>query len=327
MKRYALGIVMAPLLAAGQVNAAPIYNAIMGTGGAVLLLEDNSRELLVDVDGSGSLSPGDVLVGYIRVDNTSPPSVARDNDIYAVFSQTFDPQTFQSSNVAGGTRYSGTFIPTPDASPYSLESLLSTNAVNLGGFDDSAMIAFIDETGGFSQDLTTADLPPLGNVDGAISSILDAEGTVRFTVGFSDAADFFAFETVPVGGAGQPADFVANPAATQTIPTSQILGNFGAGMSVLDNYMPVNFLRDQATTFFQNNTNINYGQGSVYDVAVLNGNFGGIFDGSGVVQGGGLSFINNADATIHAVPEPSSLALLGAGLALFGFGKRRKSRA
>src|SRR5690606_37565385 len=150
--------------------------------------------------------------------------------IYAVFSQTFDAATFGSEVDGGDTRYFGEFTATPSASIASLDNLLPTLSASIGGFAPGTMLAFVEVAGGFSQDLTTADLPALGNVNGAITNILDAEGSLAFTAGLVNPEDYFAFETAFLPPSR---DFVANGiAVTETISSSLILGNFGAGLSM-----------------------------------------------------------------------------------------------
>lgn len=332
----------AALFAALQLTFAPasqaasIFSRLFASQPNNLTFEDDSRELLLDVDGNGGVSPGDVLVGYAAIGNTFNPATGVDNSIYAVFSQTFDGATFGSvTNGAGNTRYFGEFTATPSASIASLDNLLPNLSASIGGFAPGTMLAFVEVAGGFSQDLITANLPALGNVNGAITNILDAEGSLAFTAGLVNTEDFFAFETAFLPPSR---DFVANGiAVTETISSSLILGNFGAGLSMTGNYLgsSVIFNRVIQSEFFVNGSDTNYGEGELYDLAITNGNFGGINTGDGsdptaLVQGGGMSFINNADAVVSAtiVPEPSSIvAFLAVGALGVVGARRRRNRA
>lgn len=319
------------ILSATSVQAASIFARLQAAQPGSLLFEDDSREMLFDIDNNGSVSPGDVLVGYAAIGQTSNPTTGVNNSIYAVFSQTFDPATFGSNTNVQGTRYFGEFAATPSASVASLDNLLPTLSASIGGFAPGTMIAFVEVAGGFSENLITTNLPALGGIDGAITDILDAEGTLAFTAGLQDPEDFFVFETTRLTAA---TDFVAGSIdLTEDIPFSSQLGNFGAGLSITGNYLGnmVTFNRVIGTTFEVASTGNIYGFGNLYDVAILNGNFGGINDGAGgLIQGGGLNFVNNADLVVNAtvVPEPSSIvAFLAVGALGVVGARRRRNRA
>src|SRR5438105_2877704 len=53
--------------------------------GADTTFEDQSREAFVDVDGGGTFSVGDVMLGFIRFDNQSPDGLTIANRIYTIF--------------------------------------------------------------------------------------------------------------------------------------------------------------------------------------------------------------------------------------------------
>lgn len=287
-------IVLASILALGATQANATYlSAILGTNGADLTLEDNSREQWVDVDGNGQINAGDQLVGFLRFDAYSPPATNTNNDLYVTFSQTFGGDFAFDPIALGFTQYAGTF--------------------------SAATLNFIDYTG--ATDYITTDLS--GGVVAAIADI-EANGSVAFTAGIVEPEDFFAFETEVLEFG--VTDFVIDPSLTSTTATSFALGNFGAGLSIITNNLPVDFNRTIGTNFSSFLNPLGYGQGNLYDLAVINGNFGGICQNSPTcdqtVQGMTDGFVDNADVVINAVPEPTSLALLGLTLGMFGFRKK-----
>lgn len=333
MKRF-MFLAAALLMCGSQASAGVVMSRLEAAQPGNLTLEDLSREAFIDVNDNGILDAGDALVGYAQIETTISPSNPAGNQIYAVFSQTFDPLTFTSVAIGSNTRYSSEFIATPNGGlGTSLDELLPTISASINGgagFGAGAMIAIVEKSGGFSADLGTDDLPALGGVVGAITSILDAEGTLAFSAGIANATDFFAFESALLSAAN---DFVAGGIdVTENVSTSFNLGTFGAGLSVIDNNMGplVTFNETLETEYFVNNTSTLYGQGDKFDVAVVSGTYNGISTGnplSPLVQGGGLNFINNADLVVNAtvVPEPAtftSWAILAVGGVMY---RRRRS--
>ena len=330
-------------------QAGPYRSAIQSSQGANTTFLDESREVFVDADMSGSITPGDSLVGYQRVDTTTPPATSGGNAIYAVFSQTFTAVVPSAGGLPGSTRYAGTFGQTPGGllNPGSLESLLPTLAP-VGGFGAGAMIAIVDVPGGFSADGTLVDLSStsgIGGVTGFISSVLDAEGSLQASFGLTTVDDYFAFQTNDLGGASPLPDFVVGGIAlTETVVTSLGLGNFGAGLSIIDNPFPNQVIYNRVIpSLFTNDLGtfgIAAGGGAaLYDFSVTNGNFGGILENpatGALVQnadpspagGTDLNFINNADFVVNAVivPEPTSVSVWAVLVGVGGVAARRRRK-
>jgi large repetitive protein len=147
-------------------------------------------------------------------------------------------------------------------------------------------------------------------------NLLSSEGTVRFSAGFgsgpTNSDDFFSFETQLLGTPSIP-DFVADLSVLPTLSSSLGLGQFGAGLTVLDNFMPTTFNETVVTQFSQFSTQKSYN--ATVDVAVVNGNFGGALlslpgNPPVYVQDGFADFINNADLVINAVIEPPEIQIV-----------------
>ena len=323
------GLIAALCVLGNTADAGTWLSALAGSPNN-LTVEDDSREVFVDADNSGSITAGDALVGYARADALQPGGDPG-NSLYAVFSQTFGPITPTPGGL-GGTVYSGSFIPTPLGAPGALDTILPTingaTPISAG-----AMIAVVDTNGApFSSNLITDALPPLGGVLGGIGGVLDAEGSLGATFGIGAMSDFFAFQTSELGGGSGLPDFVTGGIGlTEGVLTSLQLGNFGAGLSVIDNpFAGTAFYNRVIPSIFNG-----IGAGNLYDLAVVNGNFGGINQGGGpadLVQNATpganhLNFINNADLVVNAtvVPEPASL--LGfAAIGIAGVVGRRRRR-
>ncbi len=300
MKRY----LIASLLIAGasNVQAASYLSAIIGALGNDLTFEDNSREQWVDVDGSKTINAGDRLEGFLKFDAFNPPATSLNNELYVTFSQTFGNDFAAQAETLNRMSYSGSF--------------------------SSVTLNFLEKAGGFSTDWITADLS--SGVQTAITA-LEAEGFSAFKAGLVNPEDFFAFQTAKLSLAK---DFVQNPDATSKVPTSEGLGNFGAGLTIYDIQIAATFNRVIQSTFDNNTTAFgvdNNGLNYLYDLAIVNGNFGGICQNNpsctNTTQNMKGGFVDNADAVINAkfIPEPTIISLLGIGLLGLGASKRKNA--
>ena len=315
--RFIKFAVLAALFAlpVSSANAGVLTSLIEAVpGGGPLALNDDSRDFFVDVDSSGGVTAGDVLFGVVQIDSTSPPNIDTDNQLYGVFSQTFDSVVV---DITDGTA-SGTFVPT--AGEFSLETLTGLD------LNEDAFVAVFERAGGFSVDIDSFNI---GDVEGVIDaetlidSIVD-EGAFDFSAGFRDEAsggvgpfgladtgDFFGFQTdlslAAINGAlaGGPGAFTNNIQ----------LGSFGGGLSVLDNNLG-------SVEFFDNLVAVSPFGNTFAEVTITGGTFSAV---GGTLENGIFPIINNADFQINAVvPEPGSIAIWGSMLGFCGLTRRRR---
>jgi hypothetical protein len=217
------GVVLTSRLAAAQAHP----------DGPDLFAEDQSREVLVDVDNNGRITDGDVIFGFLRIDETSPPSASTGNSLYAIFSQTFNGNPTPTGGVDGSgpyARYEGSFRATTQAG-YRVEDLLG--ALDPGFVDPTAMFAVVEKVGGFSTNLITANQSNGFFVMTDYLNVLRSEGTLDIIGGLSEPGDFFAYET-PKFRLGDP---VGNIAVIPTVGESFTVATFDAGLSVVQSFM------------------------------------------------------------------------------------------
>ena len=147
--RFLKFAVIAALFALPVSSAnAGVLTSLIGAvpDGGPLALNDDSRDFFVDVDGSDGVTVGDVLFGVVQIDSTSPPNIDTNNQLYGVFSQTFETVVV---DLTDGTA-SGTFAPT--AGKYSLDTLTGLD------LNDDAFVAVFERAGGFQSTLTHSTL-------------------------------------------------------------------------------------------------------------------------------------------------------------------------
>ena len=314
--RFLKFAVIAALFALPVSSAnAGVLTSLIGAvpDGGPLALNDDSRDFFVDVDGSDGVTVGDVLFGVVQIDSTSPPNIDTNNQLYGVFSQTFETVVV---DLTDGTA-SGTFAPT--AGKYSLDTLTGLD------LNDDAFVAVFERAGGFSVDIDSfdiGDVPGVTDAETLIDSIV-GEGAFDFSAGFrdgpggvgpfglADTGDFFGFQTdlslAAINGAlaGGPGAFTNNIQ----------LGSFGGGLSVLDNNLG-------SVEFFDNLVAVSPFGNTFAEVTITGGTFSAV--GGGTLENGIFPIINNADFQINAVvPEPGSIAIWGM-LGFCGLTRRRR---
>jgi hypothetical protein len=328
------------LLGASQATAS-IVGRLAAAQPGDLVFQDQSREQFLDLDNSGTISGGDVLRGFVRVDNNNPGgptgTLAGHSTQYVVFSQTFDPVTFgwQAIPFAGPPAaqrmYSGMFLPTPNT------GVGGTGLQDLTGLPVSlsAFFAAYDVVPELDvlNDFDTGVLPTMA---AAISKIVSAPNTIAFTAGYRDPEDFFMFETLALTLGVD--DFVLAPALAPLLAGK--LGSFTGGFSILDNFLPFTTFNDVLTqamsaSAIRNSAVADYdglavpvqltggGPGKSYEMILENPAFSG-------GKNSAADFTDNVDARVNAtvIPEPASFAIWGllavaAGALTWFRGRRR----
>ena len=313
--RFLKFAVIAALFALPVSSAnAGVLTSLIGAvpGGGPLALNDDSRDFFVDVDSSGGVTAGDVLFGVVQIDSTSPPNIDTENQLYGVFSQTFETVVV---DITDGTA-SGTFAPT--AGDFSLDTLTGLD------LNDDAFVAVFERAGGFSVDIDSfniGDVPGVTDAETLIDSIV-GEGAFDFSAGFRDGAggvgplgladtgDFFGFQT-DLSLAAIDGALAGGPGA---VPNNIQLGSFGGGLSVLDNNLG-------SVEFFDNLAAVSPFGNTFAEVTITGGTFSAV---GGTLENGIFPIINNADFQINAVvPEPGSIAIWGM-LGFCGLTRRRR---
>ena len=305
---------LAAVLIAGAFGSASATTLSGGlTSGVLNTIEDQDREAFVDANSNGILDVGDVFFGFIRIDNFLPKGVNSNNQTYAVLTNQItavsatDPTVFSlGTTTVVGLR---------------LEDLTG-NANAAGG-----LVAVFDKPAPYATDLINGPPPAATSMFDYINFITSG-ATLQLVGGISAADDFLTVDNISLFAAGTPTGLIP------TVDTSLGVNSFTGGLSVLYNNTGFTFL--DAVTTFDPLTGLNKNQIGIANGATRGalgegneaiwGNAPGytqcLVGANGQATNASCGFVTDADFFVVPIPEPGSIALLGASL-LGLFGARR----
>ena len=314
----------------------PVSASILGLASpGVTVIADENRESIFDVDGSGTLSPGDVLIGYARLDTvvSAPPSNLGPNQELVLFATQVGTVTkLDGTPRAMGDNALINFVPVSGAG--------AALGLDLGSLTGGLVTQAGALAANFSNVGTDKTIISTGvgvNIVGLAGEIA-AEGTLSSVAGLGKADDFWqSFFTSGVAAAS-PVDALAGLAGVNlgAAFANPLFGanGFFAGLSILSadsgQFEEIIPLLGSPTP------------GSTHQLGIINGEISGAANAD---FGGGFNpffgsipalddvdppinfygAASNADVTFQAVPEPTSVLVWGAIASIVGSIARRKS--
>ncbi len=292
-KQLVIAIALSLGLGIGAAQAATVASISQSYG--LFQWEDDDGEMQgVDLNGNGLLDVGDTLTGVIEV--------TKINQLIAPFS---------SALMDGITNTHLSAVFTTEVKAKVAGSGLSTFDYTFGpvGGATGTMISFYEEA--------IDDLNILGCATDAICKSFVTDGTLILDLGFVGDIDEFWFADEVQGDNIAVFDLLSNS-------TKVGVGNFGLSVTGVNN---VGTLLESQNTCFNEP-----GEGILTCISGIpaDGNNRVQWLGSTDILGGINSTAypgtSDADLQAEAVPEPGTLALLGMGLGLLGFGMSAKRR-
>lgn len=295
--------------------------------------EDQSREALVDIDGDGNLSVGDVFIGFLRIDDRVVPGsgVSIDNqELYAAFSLQVTEFFDAGGGALSGIRFGSSTVAGLQLADITGDAARSATDLAAVYSDIGTNLIGVNTTAGQNDILTqTTEV---------------SNGTFELALGLVQGDDFF--ETV-----GSGVTSLATGGLAQLFNATFGLGfgsnTIAAGLTISEQSFGTDF--EDNSVFVASETNglsahqLTLSGGSLSGACDLYNTSGdddcGPPDFNGVVASSNFLFgtiaaagqqydyygiSNNLDVNVFPVPAPAPLALLGASLIGLAALRRRR---
>lgn len=301
MKFHKIWVLAGLLALTAQSTQAGILDSLISADGIQDTLEDNSRGLIIDLDGDGFVSSGDVIVGLARIDRRSQglASETLDDSKQLILAYSFMVDTIDPIGPFFGITYKA--VDPSLGTGYSIQELLDDAKEPALSATEWAQATFAVLERQFAvaaaannpvNDVTTAGMTLIDSVMGAGSGY-----TLDIIGGLVDPSDFFT--NLITGGPGL--SIAAIKAASNSVPIGSVSGgftdlyrNFGGDLLPVEG---VNVLTNVST---------------YHDYTLTGGTLFGY--GSGTNPPTNWDYSDKLDVNLNVfVPEPSSM-LVWAGL-------------
>jgi hypothetical protein len=300
-------------------SAASILTSNIALDGTQTVIEDNSRGVIHDLDNSGFVSVGDVIVGLARLDRRSQngSGVTLDDDQQLILAYSFQVDSIQSVGPFAGIYYkpvnpaAGTGLSIKELMGSSLQPSLSSAQWAQATFAlMEKQFPTINAANNPVNNTTTAGMALVNSVLGNGSGY-----TLDIIGGIVSSSDFFT--NLIIGGPG------TNIAAIQNASNSVTLGVVSGGFSNLYNVFP-----SGALLLPVEGDNVLTNSPTYHDYTLTGGNLFGYGSGPG---NNNWDYSDKLDVNlrVQAVPEPASVALwagLFGGLLVGRRFRRRRSQ-